>query len=516
MQVEQHEEVLDAQKTTEIEKVAEETDTESGVIRRVEQEKEVKEEEQEVKDEEQAVQEPVVAEQVPEDSPLKIPAADESDLDDNVADDSDSEESSSEESAKPAPPVKNQRGKAQNRAKKDAAPPSAGPELLLRPRGAVITFRSDVVDPPATLLMGSDKHENDHLLMQATDCLVFFHVDDLPSAHVYLQLEPGQALRDVPRVLLNDAAQLCKANSAKGNRLGNVVVVYTLGSNLSKTCHMKAGEVGFVCAREVRKILVSKRDDRIMDRLNNTKRKEEAAAPEEPFDPAWGIEVQQPPAACTAGKPRRRRRERREEDSSDEECGDEKEQEKETTEKETTLPETVTTRCFPVSAEKRTVLQGCRATLEHRFDVRVQPPRKGEAEGRGTVTGAPDDVADALAELKKLLFPEKAKAAAAPQDNKGGKGREAKGPSTKGSSKQKRNYTPRLPRPGETLHGHKFCVGFGGKGANQCVAATRLGATTAMVAMLVFLKGSLGRVLLDKEEEEEGQGDDKEEEEEMQ
>jgi len=44
------------------------------------------------------------------------------------------------------------------------------------------------------------------------------------------------------------------------------------------------------------------------------------------------------------------------------------------------------------------------------------------------------------------------------------------------------SYTPRLPNPGETLHGHKFAIGFGGKGANQCVAAARLGANTAMVA----------------------------------
>ncbi len=41
---------------------------------------------------------------------------------------------------------------------------------------------------------------------------------------------------------------------------------------------------------------------------------------------------------------------------------------------------------------------------------------------------------------------------------------------------------PHLPTPGETLHGHKFTVGFGGKGANQCVVAARLGAKTAMVA----------------------------------
>ncbi|CAD5111092.1 DgyrCDS439 [Dimorphilus gyrociliatus] len=44
------------------------------------------------------------------------------------------------------------------------------------------------------------------------------------------------------------------------------------------------------------------------------------------------------------------------------------------------------------------------------------------------------------------------------------------------------SYVPRLPVPGETLHGHKFNIGFGGKGANQCIAASRLGSKTAMVA----------------------------------
>ncbi|CAH1790696.1 unnamed protein product [Owenia fusiformis] len=46
------------------------------------------------------------------------------------------------------------------------------------------------------------------------------------------------------------------------------------------------------------------------------------------------------------------------------------------------------------------------------------------------------------------------------------------------------SYVPRLPTLGETLHGHKFSMGFGGKGANQCIAASRLGASTAMVAKL--------------------------------
>ena len=44
------------------------------------------------------------------------------------------------------------------------------------------------------------------------------------------------------------------------------------------------------------------------------------------------------------------------------------------------------------------------------------------------------------------------------------------------------SYVPRLPKPGETIKGSNFCKGFGGKGANQCVMAARLGARTAMVA----------------------------------
>jgi ribokinase len=43
-------------------------------------------------------------------------------------------------------------------------------------------------------------------------------------------------------------------------------------------------------------------------------------------------------------------------------------------------------------------------------------------------------------------------------------------------------FTDDYPRPGETIFGREFSLGFGGKGANQAVAARKCGADVAMVA----------------------------------
>lgn len=43
-------------------------------------------------------------------------------------------------------------------------------------------------------------------------------------------------------------------------------------------------------------------------------------------------------------------------------------------------------------------------------------------------------------------------------------------------------FNDTFPRPGETIFGKKFDLGFGGKGANQAVAARRCGASVSMVA----------------------------------
>src|SRR5579884_1360000 len=43
-------------------------------------------------------------------------------------------------------------------------------------------------------------------------------------------------------------------------------------------------------------------------------------------------------------------------------------------------------------------------------------------------------------------------------------------------------YTDEFPRPGETIFGREFHLGFGGKGANQAVAARLCGAEVSMIA----------------------------------
>lgn len=45
-------------------------------------------------------------------------------------------------------------------------------------------------------------------------------------------------------------------------------------------------------------------------------------------------------------------------------------------------------------------------------------------------------------------------------------------------------YMDRLPKPGETLHGREYKLGLGGKGANQAVAARKLGSDVRFICRL--------------------------------
>ncbi|XP_049821982.1 coiled-coil domain-containing protein 25 [Aethina tumida] len=138
----------------------------------------------------------------------------------------------------------------------------------------VFYFESAVVSPPALIFMGIDKYENEDLIKWGWPEDVWFHVDKVSSAHVYLRLRPGQTIDDIPSAVLEDAAQLVKANSIMGNKMNDVDVVYTMWANLKKTAGMEVGQVGFHKERDVRKIRVAKRINEIVNRLNKTKKEE--------------------------------------------------------------------------------------------------------------------------------------------------------------------------------------------------------------------------------------------------
>ncbi|XP_023327206.1 coiled-coil domain-containing protein 25 isoform X1 [Eurytemora carolleeae] len=135
----------------------------------------------------------------------------------------------------------------------------------------VFYFTSTAVDPPVTLFMGMDKFENEHLIKWGWPEDVWFHVDKVSSAHVYLRLNPGESLDSVPQTLIEDAAQLVKANSIEGCKMNDVDVVYTMWENLHKTESMEVGQIGFHKQKEVRKIRLPKKDTNIINRLNKTK-----------------------------------------------------------------------------------------------------------------------------------------------------------------------------------------------------------------------------------------------------
>ena len=135
----------------------------------------------------------------------------------------------------------------------------------------VFFFKSTVVDPPAILYMGRDKFENEDLLKWGVDEDVWFHVDDLSSAHVYLKLQPGWTVDTIPEAVLTDCCQLVKANSIEGNKKNNLKIIYTPWKNLLKLPSHDVGAISFHSMKRCKFVTVEKRVNEIVNRLNKTK-----------------------------------------------------------------------------------------------------------------------------------------------------------------------------------------------------------------------------------------------------
>ncbi|KAL8800314.1 MAG: hypothetical protein Q9182_005277 [Xanthomendoza sp. 2 TL-2023] len=132
----------------------------------------------------------------------------------------------------------------------------------------VYYFTSSVADSPAVIYVGKDKFEN------PTDADLRpcqFHADNLSSAHVYLRLRLGQEWDKLPAGLVEDCAQLTKANSIEGNKKDNVTVIYTPWSNLLKNASMATGQVSFKDQKKTRTVLVPNRLNATVNRLMKTR-----------------------------------------------------------------------------------------------------------------------------------------------------------------------------------------------------------------------------------------------------
>lgn len=133
----------------------------------------------------------------------------------------------------------------------------------LPPKAAARGFR---------VYMGRDKYENEDLLKYGWENDVWFHVDGLSSAHVYLRLpEDGCTWEEIPPVVMKYCCQLVKNNSIEGCKKKECWVIYTPFTNLHKDPNtMQTGAVSFHDGSLRRRVRVEK-DKELVKRIEKTK-----------------------------------------------------------------------------------------------------------------------------------------------------------------------------------------------------------------------------------------------------
>lgn len=120
------------------------------------------------------------------------------------------------------------------------------------------------------IYMGRDKFENEDLIKYGLPCDLWFHVDDLSSAHVYLVCPPGYSMRNLPAEVIEDCSQLVKANSIEGCKKSHVKIVYTPWENLRKDGSMDTGQISFHNTMDRMFFKCDKKND-IVNRITKTK-----------------------------------------------------------------------------------------------------------------------------------------------------------------------------------------------------------------------------------------------------
>ena len=129
-------------------------------------------------------------------------------------------------------------------------------------------------NPEYVIYMGKDKYENEDLIKFAWPSRdIWFHVEDLSSAHVYLRLPASiNDYSEIPEELIQECAQLTKANSIAGCKKASCGINYTWAKNLKKTIGMETGAVTFhnSSTSAVKRIAINK-DKEVVKRIMKTK-----------------------------------------------------------------------------------------------------------------------------------------------------------------------------------------------------------------------------------------------------
>jgi len=97
-------------------------------------------------------------------------------------------------------------------------------------------------------------------------------------------MSEGMVWENIPQTLLDDCAQLVKANSIEGNKKDDLTIIYTPAANLKKSGDMAVGQVSFHNDKKVKRVHVARRENVIVNRINKTKVEREVDHEQERVD----------------------------------------------------------------------------------------------------------------------------------------------------------------------------------------------------------------------------------------
>ena len=126
-------------------------------------------------------------------------------------------------------------------------------------------------DPKFIIFMGRDKFENEQLLKFAFPEDLWFHVNSLSSAHVYLRPVDLRNSPEIPEIVFAEISQLVKHNSIEGCKANTVDIVYCKYLNLLKRKDMEPGAVSYISEKENKYIRDVRLNKEIHKRIEKTR-----------------------------------------------------------------------------------------------------------------------------------------------------------------------------------------------------------------------------------------------------